>query len=66
MLLLLMMIIIIRKAKLFAHLHYSICRALGIEMNDKWYTHTHTHTDTHTHTHTYTDKKVEANKTTKG
>jgi hypothetical protein len=23
-------------------LHYSICKALGIEMTDKWYTHTHT------------------------
>jgi hypothetical protein len=23
-----------------ANLHYSICKALGIEMKDKWYTHT--------------------------
>jgi len=27
-----------------AHLHYSICKALGNETTDKWYTHTHTHT----------------------
>jgi len=25
--------------KVCAHLHYSICKALGIEMTDKWYTH---------------------------
>jgi hypothetical protein len=28
-----------RHNKVSAHLHYSICRALGIEMTDKWYTH---------------------------
>jgi len=26
------------------HLHYSICKALGIETTEKWYIHTHTHT----------------------
>ena len=27
-------------------MHYSVCKALGIETTDKWYTHTHTHTHT--------------------
>jgi len=26
------------------HLHYSICKALGIEIADNWYTHTHAQT----------------------
>ena len=30
--------------KVYAHLHYSICKSLGIEKTDKWHTHTHTHT----------------------
>jgi hypothetical protein len=38
------------------HLPYSICRALGIETTDKWYTHTHTHT--HTHTNQYVNMKM--------
>jgi hypothetical protein len=29
-----------RHDKVGAHLHYSICKALGIKMTDKWYTHT--------------------------
>jgi len=28
-----------RHDKVCAHLHYSICKALGIETTDKWYTH---------------------------
>jgi len=28
-----------RHDNFFAHLHYSICKALGIETTDKWYTH---------------------------
>jgi hypothetical protein len=35
---------IMRQGKFGAHLHYSICKALGIETTDKWYTHTHTKT----------------------
>ena len=35
-----------RHDKVCTHLHYSICKALGIETTDKWYTHTHTHTHT--------------------
>jgi hypothetical protein len=29
-----------RYCSVCAHLHYSIFKALGIEMTDKWYTHT--------------------------
>jgi hypothetical protein len=29
-----------RHAKVCAHLHYSICKALGFETTYKWYTHT--------------------------
>jgi len=36
--------------KVCAHLHYSICKSLGIETTDKWHTHTHTHTNTHSQT----------------
>ena len=28
-----------RHDKVCTHLHYSICKALGIEITDKWYTH---------------------------
>jgi len=28
-----------RHNKVCTHLHYSICKALGIETEDKWYTH---------------------------
>jgi len=28
--------------------HYSLCKALGIETTDRWYTHTHTYTHKHT------------------
>ena len=28
-----------RHDKVCAHLHYSICKTLGIETTDKWYTH---------------------------
>jgi hypothetical protein len=28
--------------KICAHLHYSICNALGIKTTDKWYTHRQT------------------------
>jgi len=38
-----------------AHLHYSICKALSIEMTAKWNTETHTHTYTQTHTHRHTN-----------
>jgi len=30
-----------RHDKVSAHLHYSICKSLGIETTDKRYTHTH-------------------------
>jgi len=33
---------LMRHNKVCTHLHYSICKALGIEISDKWYTHTHT------------------------
>ena len=28
-----------RQDRVCAHLHYSVCKALGTEMTDKWYTH---------------------------
>ena len=30
---------LMRQDKVCTHLHYSICKALGIETTDKWYTH---------------------------
>jgi len=30
---------LLKLVKICAHLRYSICKALGIEMTDKWYTH---------------------------
>ena len=30
---------LMRHDKFCTHLHYSICKALGIETTDKWYTH---------------------------
>jgi len=30
---------LMRHDKVCTHLHYSICKALGFETNDKWYTH---------------------------
>ena len=30
---------LMRHGKVCTHLHYSICKALGIETADKWYTH---------------------------
>ena len=30
---------LMRHDKVCTHLHYSICKALGIEITDKWYTH---------------------------
>ena len=36
---------LMRRDKVCAHLHYSICKALGIEKKEKFYTH-HTHTQT--------------------
>ena len=30
---------LMRHDKFCAHLHFSICKALGIEMTDKWYIH---------------------------
>ena len=30
---------LMRQDKVCAHLHYSICKALGIETTNKWYTH---------------------------
>jgi hypothetical protein len=35
---------LMRHDKVGVHLHYSICKALGIKMTDKWYTHTHPQT----------------------
>ena len=32
---------LMRHDKVCSHLHYSVCKALGIEITDKWYTHTH-------------------------
>jgi len=51
---------LMRHDKICAHLHYSLCKALGIETTDRWYTHinTHTHTHTHKHTHTHTHKPI--------
>jgi hypothetical protein len=37
---------LMRHDKVCAHLHYLVCKAIGIETTDKWYTHTHTHTQT--------------------
>ena len=31
---------LIRHGKVCTHLHYSICKALGTESTDKWYSHT--------------------------
>jgi hypothetical protein len=31
---------LMRHGKVDVHLHYSICKALGIKMTDKWYTYT--------------------------
>jgi len=31
---------LMRHDKVCTHLHYSICKALGIETRDKWYIHT--------------------------
>jgi len=31
---------VMKHDKVCAHLHYLICKALGIEMTDKWYAHT--------------------------
>jgi len=30
---------LMRHDKVFTHLHYSICKSLGVETTDKWYTH---------------------------
>jgi hypothetical protein len=51
---------LMKRDKVGAHLHYSICKAVGIETADKWYTHirTHTHTHTHTHTNQYVNMKM--------
>ena len=35
---------LMRHDKVCTHLHYSICKALGIEMTDKWNTHTNKQT----------------------
>jgi hypothetical protein len=45
---------LMRHDKVGAHLKYSICKALGTETTDKWYTHTHTHT----HTNPYVNMKM--------
>ena len=37
---------VMRHDKVCAHLHYSICKALGVETKDQWYTNKHTHTHT--------------------
>jgi len=33
---------VMRHNEVCAHLHYSICKALGIKTMDKWHTHTQT------------------------
>ena len=45
---------LMRHDKVCVHLHYSICKALGTEMTDKWHTYPCGHGLTHTHTHTNT------------
>jgi len=30
---------LMRHNKVYTHLHYSVCKALGFETTDKWYTH---------------------------
>jgi hypothetical protein len=40
---------LMRHVKVCTHLHYSICKALGTETTDKWYTHIPTQM-VHTHT----------------
>jgi hypothetical protein len=35
-----------RQDRVGTHLHYSICKGLGIKKTEKWHTHTHTHTHT--------------------
>jgi hypothetical protein len=51
-----------------AHLHYSICRALGIETTDKWYTNTPTPVCEHEdvtvlwNQRVHTDREVTANR----
>ena len=53
---------LMRNNKVWAYLHYSICKPLSNETTHKWYTHAHTracaHTHTHTHTHTCVLKPV--------
>ena len=38
---------LMRHDRISAHLHYSICIALGIETTEKWHARAHTHTHTH-------------------
>jgi hypothetical protein len=47
---------LMRHDKVGAHLHYSMCKALGIETTDKWYTHTYIYT--HTHTNQYVNMNM--------
>jgi hypothetical protein len=39
LLLALNLLLLLRHDKVCTHLHYSICKALGIETTDKWYKH---------------------------
>ena len=41
-----------------AFLHYSICKAIGIEKTKGAQTHTHAHTHIYIYTHTHTQKPV--------
>jgi uncharacterized protein YcsI (UPF0317 family) len=59
---------LMRHDKVGAHLHYSVWKALGIEMTDKWYTHApkqvYEHEDVRVFWNqgVHTDRKVTANK----
>jgi hypothetical protein len=50
---------LMRHDKVFAHWHYSICKALGFETTDKWHTHTRARTRARTHTHQYVNQKLQ-------
>ena len=48
----------LRHDEVCANLHYSVCKALGIETTNKWRIHTHTHTHTYTHPNRYMNKNM--------
>ena len=45
---------LMRQDNICAYLHYSVHKALGIEMTEKWHTHIHTHI----HTNQYVNMKM--------